>query len=477
MVRRFHSIATLMFCCTRVMAFEVGETVVAIHEAKVHRDNVIVDDVWLGQNLRIEAIDDERFWVNSDHPGWVSRADVEQLDRAWQLFTDLLQKDPKDSRYYNARGNTGFQIRQRDRKPIFVGLNGGQEEFANDFDNAIRLSPKAFYYRNRGMSRMPNLTSVIQDLDEAIRRDPSAATYADRGMVKLMNDQDSDDDFANSIQLDPSSIRPYVNRARAARAEARKFDDWSQVIQLDPYHDEAYANRGQTWVGKGERLRALMDFKKAIELNPRNSAAFEMRAFNHIHLHNFAQAIQDYNSAEALGRTSQIFMGMRAYAHTQLRKYDKAIDDYNASISVQPNSPSIFRKRAECRRLNGEYQAAIVDLRHSIELAEKTKIELDEVSFTYNTLAWLYATCPDASFRNGPESLQLAKKACDLNGGGSPFDHDTLAAAYAEVSDFEEAIKYQTQAVKDAPEVKREAYSKRLELYQSKQPFRDPPKK
>jgi hypothetical protein len=52
---------------------------------------------------------------------------------------------------------------------------------------------------------------------------------------------------------------------------------------------------------------------------------------------------------------------------------------------------------------------------------------------------------------------------------------DTLAAAYAEVGQFEEAVRYQTRALDD-PALKgvlRTASKQRLELYRQKKPFRD----
>jgi hypothetical protein len=51
----------------------------------------------------------------------------------------------------------------------------------------------------------------------------------------------------------------------------------------------------------------------------------------------------------------------------------------------------------------------------------------------------------------------------------------TLAAAYAEAGQFEEAVRYQTRALDD-PALKddfRTAARQRLELYRHKKPFRD----
>jgi hypothetical protein len=57
-----------------------------------------------------------------------------------------------------------------------------------------------------------------------------------------------------------------------------------------------------------------------------------------------------------------------------------------------------------------------------------------------NNLAWLLATCPEASFRDGPLAVTLAKRAEQLAGGGNALVLGTLAAAQAEAGNFAEAI-------------------------------------
>ena len=56
-------------------------------------------------------------------------------------------------------------------------------------------------------------------------------------------------------------------------------------------------------------------------------------------------------------------------------------------------------------------------------------------------MAWILATCPDARFRNGAEAVKLAERANELTKGRNPVMAVTLAAAYAEVGRFSDAIK------------------------------------
>jgi membrane associated rhomboid family serine protease len=64
-----------------------------------------------------------------------------------------------------------------------------------------------------------------------------------------------------------------------------------------------------------------------------------------------------------------------------------------------------------------------------------------------NELAWKLATDSRAAVRNGREAVNWAEKACEKNQWVSGMYIDTLAAAYAELRRWEEAIEYQKLAI------------------------------
>jgi tetratricopeptide (TPR) repeat protein len=58
-----------------------------------------------------------------------------------------------------------------------------------------------------------------------------------------------------------------------------------------------------------------------------------------------------------------------------------------------------------------------------------------------NNLAWILATSPDASLRNGIRAVELAGQADRLSSGNNKLVLRTLAAAYAETAQFGKAIE------------------------------------
>ena len=92
-----------------------------------------------------------------------------------------------------------------------------------------------------------------------------------------------------------------------------------------------------------------------------------------------------------------------------------------------------------------------------------------------NNMAWVLATCPQASLRNGIEAVGLAERANQLTGGKNPVILCTLAAAYAEAGRFPEAIETAQRALQLAETQSNTALvgalQSQLKLYQAGIPF------
>jgi tetratricopeptide (TPR) repeat protein len=88
----------------------------------------------------------------------------------------------------------------------------------------------------------------------------------------------------------------------------------------------------------------------------------------------------------------------------------------------------------------------------------------------------LLATCPQERFRNGANAVEYATKACSLSKWQKPAYLTTLAAAYAESGDFDQAIRWQRKVL-DLPEdakQERDKARQRLDSYIEHKPWREP---
>lgn len=98
----------------------------------------------------------------------------------------------------------------------------------------------------------------------------------------------------------------------------------------------------------------------------------------------------------------------------------------------------------------------------------------DDVSL--GNIAWILATCPESEYRDGSKAVSLSLKLLETN-QGDPTILDNLAAGYAELGDFIQAINVQKKAIdalKRYPEVaKSDEFLQRLKSYQNNQAYRE----
>jgi Zn-dependent protease len=118
----------------------------------------------------------------------------------------------------------------------------------------------------------------------------------------------------------------------------------------------------------------------------------------------------------------------------------------------------------------GEWRRAIADYHEALRLQPK-------LVTAQNNLAWLLATCPIDELRDGRQAVEHATAACNATGWSTPNCLGTLAAAYAEVGDFGQAVRWHERALADPAYRKmygEATVSDRLRLYQQGLPCRLP---
>jgi protein O-mannosyl-transferase len=166
-------------------------------------------------------------------------------------------------------------------------------------------------------------------------------------------------------------------------------------------------------------------------------------------------------------------------AHCELgmvlnRKGDAAlaIEHFRVALSLKPNYPEARFNLASALSRESDVSAAIEHYRQGLRSQPDSPDAL-------NNLAWILAANPDAAVRNGEEAVKLARQACELTRYELPVLVGTLAAAYAEAGRFEEAVAAAQNArdlaaASNQPDLV-ERNQRLLELYQSHQPFHEPP--
>jgi tetratricopeptide (TPR) repeat protein len=109
-------------------------------------------------------------------------------------------------------------------------------------------------------------------------------------------------------------------------------------------------------------------------------------------------------------------------------------------VMLRPDLAAACADLASVFLEKGQHAEAIVYYQKALDLAPRSLTAL-------NNLAWLFATNPDPSIRNGPKALALAEQAVQISGGADPFHLHKLAAAYAATGRFSQAVETAERAL------------------------------
>jgi len=134
---------------------------------------------------------------------------------------------------------------------------------------------------------------------------------------------------------------------------------------------------------------------------------------------------------------------VRAQIYSREGKYHLALKDCNEALRQDRNVVEAALLRTNINARLGKYAEALKEFNYLVSLHPK-RVTLARV---LSDRAWFYATCPNASFRNGQQAVKDAKAACSIMVWQDEHMIDTLAAAYAETGDFNSAVQYAAQAL------------------------------
>jgi protein O-mannosyl-transferase len=396
-----------------------------------------------------------------------------------------------------------------------LGKNGRTDEAIGEFQEAIRLKPDfAKAHDNLGTTLLGKgqINEAINEFQEAIHLAPDDAdAHNNLGNALLKENQidEAIDQYQEAIRLKPDLIEAHYDLGNALGKKgqtAGAISQYQEAIRLKPDYAEAHNNLGTALGMEGQTAAAISQYQEAIRLKPdfaeaRNNlgTALGMKGQTAAAISQYQEAIRlKPDFAEAHDNLAKLFA-----AGGQL---NEAVSHYRTVIQLKPDSADAHGNLANVLAAQGRLAEAIPEYRRTLELAPDSAqahfrfgqvlqaqhhfaaakseyqkaLELNpQNSPVYNNLAWLLATCPDSSLRDGEKAVALAQEAEQLDGLESPQLLDTLAAAYAEAGRFGEAVETARQALnllatqKNKPLA--EAIQSRLKCYEANSPYHEKP--
>jgi Flp pilus assembly protein TadD len=215
---------------------------------------------------------------------------------------------------------------------------------------------------------------------------------------------------------------------------------YHEALRINPAYVPARSNLGIALFQQGQISEAIAQFHEALRIEPAYAEA-------HYNLGNVLLREKQIPEAIVQYREAVRFDPINADAHNNLGnallqqgQTQEAIAQYREGLQINPGKAEARYNLSNALFQEGRTEEAIVHAQKALELQPANpSIQI--------YLAWMLAAAPQTSLRNGPLALELAMKASQAAGGGNPLFLRTLAAAYAEAGDFQDAVQTAQKAL------------------------------
>jgi len=292
----------------------------------------------------------------------------------------------------------------------------------------------------------------------------------------------------------------------AARQTAFWRDDltfWTRTLDCTRNNFIAHLHLGLAWANRGQLDKAMKQYEEALRIYPEFSEA----------RFNLASALSSQGKVDAAQRQYEIVLrirpgypkarnnlGMLLLNHGELAA---ATEQFQKAVDSDPNYALAQNNLGIALMASAQYDAAAERFRRAIALDANLTLPHGNLGYVLartghsaeavaelrsflavepghpKVLAWLafvLATARDDAVRDGPQALELARKAAALTHETDPVVLDALAAALAETGQYAAAVKM-AQAASDSAQAAGQSnvaaeIQQRSELYRHSQPFR-----
>jgi Flp pilus assembly protein TadD len=218
------------------------------------------------------------------------------------------------------------------------------------------------------------------------------------------------------------------------------------ALDVTPDNPVAHAALGDSFLDQGRNAEAEREFRRVLELDSQHHLQTPCE---------LAKALQNQ------GRTDDAIACLRealrnpkydrqtpcelAKALRGQGRTDEAVACLREALDADPDNARASNDLAMLLARRGQVVEAIALLRAAIGLEPDQPVGLQN-------LAWILATYPDRRLRNGPEAVELARRACEVSGRQVPQYLRTLAEAYIETGDLAKAEEELRAALRLKPD-------------------------
>ena len=338
---------------------------------------------------------------------------------------------------------------------------------------ALALTLGSLTWRQCGLYR--NAETLWQ---ATLRRNPGCSmAHYNLGMTYFQQGRFDEalTQYNHALRLNPSDPDA-LNNLGSAHLQLGQLDEaiaqFQKALTLKPNSADTHNHLGHALLQLGRLDEAILHYQQAKALQPGSAEADFNLGNVYLQQARLAEAIAHYSNALTLNPNHAAAHNNLANALAQEGRLPEAIGHYEQALTLKPDYADAHNNLGSALLQTGRANEAITQYRAALHLSPHDADIL-------NNLAWVLATCPQSSLRNGSQAILLAEQANQLARETNPLFLRTLAAAYADAGRFPDAVDAVQRALQLATAQPNAAelfedLRNQLQLYQAGKPFHVP---
>lgn len=352
-----------------------------------------------------------------------------------------------------------------------------------EWQKALAMQPDDAHAMNnygQTLARAGRSEDAVAELRRALLAKPGYAEAENNlGFVLagMGRPEEAEEHYRAAIQDKPAYAEAHLNLGHTLAAQGHNdaaIAEYNQAIAIRPEYAEAENALGFALAQQKKLDEAAEAYARAIAIDARYADAHNNLGVVRAQQHRLSEAIAEFSRAAALDPACEGAENNLGHALLATDRVDEAIPHLEKAAAQQPSSGSIESDLGTAFAERGRIDDAIPHFEHALTLDPtlmrarvylgtayeargrdadaltqwRTVLQADPENIrVLNDTAWLLATAPDATLRNGREAETLAAHAVELTRGEQPALLGTLAAAEAEVGEFDKAILFEEKAI------------------------------
>lgn len=301
------------------------------------------------------------------------------------------------------------------RNHLAATLLGSLHAQAGRYEAAMAEYQRALSYRSNYaeihffighvLERKGKLDEAITEYRRALASGPmreQTHIFLGAALAKKGQTEEAVTQYTAALRLNPESMVAHNNLARLLHTQGRLEEaagHYRTALKIDPNYAPARNNFGVLLLQQGQAAAGAAELRAALKLTP-------------------DEAETQFNLAVALNETGA---------------WSEAAELFARSVRSDSPNPNAHYQFGRALQYSGKVREARSRYATAVLLQP-------DFSDALTSLAWLLATSTEVEFRNGPEAVRIAERACELTARKDPTKLKTLSAAYSETGRFPEAL-------------------------------------